>query len=155
MSAILESLQNSQLLHIGGILTSTEQTGQQWDFPNSWPPLVFMIQQGLAKTAMPNRQTVQTKPSQHLAAEMAQNISDLWLATNYAGYKNTSYMFEKYNAMIYGGGGGGGEYVPQVGFGWTNGVALALLNQTYTALAPNPTAPNTAPDTAAGLPLGA
>ena len=27
-------------------------------------------------------------------------------------------------------GGGGGEYVPQMGFGWTNGVALYLLQQT-------------------------
>lgn len=28
-------------------------------------------------------------------------------------------------------GGGGGEYVPQIGFGWTNGVALVLLQQLY------------------------
>jgi hypothetical protein len=27
-------------------------------------------------------------------------------------------------------GGGGGEYVPQKGFGWSNGVALYLLNYT-------------------------
>ena len=27
-------------------------------------------------------------------------------------------------------GGGGGEYVPQKGFGWSNGVALYLLNHT-------------------------
>jgi hypothetical protein len=38
------------------------------------------------------------------------------------------YMYEKYNAFTVGLGGGGGEYVPQVGFGWTNGVALVLLN---------------------------
>jgi len=25
--------------------------------------------------------------------------------------------------------GGGGEYEPQLGFGWTNGVALEFLNQ--------------------------
>jgi len=36
-------------------------------------------------------------------------------------------MFEKYNAFQHGSGGGGGEYTPQVGFGWTNGVALVLL----------------------------
>ena len=35
-------------------------------------------------------------------------------------------MFEKYNAFQ-NGSGGGGEYTPQVGFGWTNGVALVLL----------------------------
>jgi hypothetical protein len=27
-------------------------------------------------------------------------------------------------------GGGGGEYVPQMGFGWSNGVALSLLQYT-------------------------
>jgi len=155
LSAILVSLQSSQLLQIGGLLTSTEQTGQQWDFPNSWPPLVFMIQQGLLKTSLQSLQDFPTQSSQNLAADMARNISDLWLATNYAGYSNTSYMFEKYDAMIYGGGGGGGEYTPQVGFGWTNGVALALLNQTYSAIPPPPIAPNAAPNDDAGLSLGA
>jgi hypothetical protein len=37
-------------------------------------------------------------------------------------------MFEKYNAFEMGIGGGGGEYTPQIGFGWSNGVALVLLN---------------------------
>lgn len=42
-------------------------------------------------------------------------------------------MYEKYNAFEVGVGGGGGEYVPQVGFGWSNGVALLLLQQAYPA----------------------
>ena len=42
-------------------------------------------------------------------------------------------MYEKYNAYEVGVGGGGGEYVPQVGFGWTNGVALYLLNSTLSS----------------------
>jgi hypothetical protein len=37
-------------------------------------------------------------------------------------------MFEKYNAFEMGSGGGGGEYTPQIGFGWSNGVALVMLN---------------------------
>ena len=40
-------------------------------------------------------------------------------------------MYEKYNAYEIGVGGGGGEYIPQIGFGWTNGVALILLRQAY------------------------
>jgi alpha,alpha-trehalase len=36
-------------------------------------------------------------------------------------------MHEKYDATRPGERGGGGEYTPQVGFGWTNGVALWLL----------------------------
>ena len=46
-------------------------------------------------------------------------------------YDNTGYMYEKYNAFEVGVGGGGGEYVPQIGFGWTNAVALLLLDQMY------------------------
>lgn len=37
-------------------------------------------------------------------------------------------MYEKYNAFQVGVGGGGGEYTPQLGFGWSNGVALVLLD---------------------------
>ena len=38
-------------------------------------------------------------------------------------------MYEKYNAMVPGARGEGGEYYPQVGFGWTNGVVLHLLKK--------------------------
>ena len=40
-------------------------------------------------------------------------------------------MYEKYNAFEVGVGGGGGEYTPQIGFGWSNGVALILLDMMY------------------------
>ena len=40
----------------------------------------------------------------------------------------SGYMFEKYDTLDPGHGGGGGEYVPQLGFGWSNGVALMLLD---------------------------
>jgi hypothetical protein len=40
-------------------------------------------------------------------------------------------MYEKYNAYEVGVGGGGGEYTPQIGFGWSNAVALILINDTY------------------------
>jgi alpha,alpha-trehalase len=40
----------------------------------------------------------------------------------------TGAMHEKYDVSVGGGGVGcGGEYAPQVGFGWSNGVALDLL----------------------------
>ena len=32
----------------------------------------------------------------------------------------------RYDAFRVGEGGGGGEYVPQTGFGWSNGVAMVL-----------------------------
>ena len=37
-------------------------------------------------------------------------------------------MHEKYDATQPGRRGGGGEYEPQIGFGWSNGVALWLLD---------------------------
>jgi len=38
-------------------------------------------------------------------------------------------MFLQYDARALGMSGGGGEYAPQLGFGWTNGVVLEFLNQ--------------------------
>lgn len=38
-------------------------------------------------------------------------------------------MFEKYDAHTVGKQGGGGEYAVQHGFGWTNGVAIWILNE--------------------------
>jgi alpha,alpha-trehalase len=37
--------------------------------------------------------------------------------------------FFKYDATFPGGHGTGGEYVNQIGFGWTNGVILELLDK--------------------------
>lgn len=62
---------------------------------------------------------------------MQTEITQLWLNTCYIAYNRTSYMYEKYNAYHVGVGGGGGEYRPQVGFGWSNSVALILLQQMY------------------------
>jgi alpha,alpha-trehalase len=38
-------------------------------------------------------------------------------------------MVEKYDVIKHGQLGGGGEYPLQDGFGWTNGVLAALLNE--------------------------
>jgi alpha,alpha-trehalase len=41
-------------------------------------------------------------------------------------------MHEKYDIRSAGGGvGGGGEYAPQVGFGWSNGVLLRFLSNYF------------------------
>lgn len=58
-------------------------------------------------------------------------LSQLWLNTCYIAYHRTGFMYEKYNAFEVGVGGGGGEYTPQKGFGWSNAVALLLLQQTF------------------------
>lgn len=58
-------------------------------------------------------------------------------------------MYEKYNAYEVGHGGGGGEYVPQMGFGWSNAVALLLLEDKYPMLSASalPTTMDTSTDT--------
>jgi alpha,alpha-trehalase len=38
-------------------------------------------------------------------------------------------MMEKYNVVDLGRRAGGGEYPTQDGFGWSNGVALALIER--------------------------
>jgi len=38
-------------------------------------------------------------------------------------------MHEKYDVRGFGGVGGGGEYRPQIGFGWSNGVLLGFLDK--------------------------
>ena len=50
-----------------------------------------------------------------------------WLSSNLLGWQKSGVMHEKYDATRPGERGGGGEYTPQVGFGWTNGVVLWML----------------------------
>jgi hypothetical protein len=54
------------------------------------------------------------------------------IRSNLAAWKATGHMHEKYDVRGAGGAaGGGGEYRPQVGFGWSNGVLLEFLGTYY------------------------
>ena len=99
----------------GGLPTSLNESGQQWDFPNAWPPLQHMLIIGLNKS---NSMSLRNE---------ARKFAQSWVLNNWKGFERTSYMFEKYNVTSEGNTGRGGEYKPQVGFGWTNGVILDLL----------------------------
>lgn len=48
------------------------------------------------------------------ARSMAEDIALKWLKTNYAAYKKTGTMHEKYDVEACAAIGGGGEYNPQV-----------------------------------------
>ncbi|KAM3321517.1 hypothetical protein P3S67_002668 [Capsicum chacoense] len=63
------------------------------------------------------------------ARTLAKDIAIRWIRTNYVAYKKTGAMYEKYDVTRCGAAGGGGVYVAQTGFGWTNGVVLALLEE--------------------------
>ncbi|GAB5034603.1 trehalase-like isoform x1 [Nannochloropsis oceanica] len=113
--AALEGLGMSGLITKGGLQTTDTETKEQWDAPNAWSPIVHMIIEGL--------ENLQAGDSGRLAISLAK----AWLESNYLGWANTGYMYEKYNGGVPGARGEGGEYYPQVGFGWTNGVVLHLL----------------------------
>ena len=59
---------------------------------------------------------------------LAMDLSTRWLRTNFAAWKTSGFMHEKYNAGT-GEAGSGGEYEPQTGFGWSNGGVLTLLDR--------------------------
>lgn len=101
----------------GGVPTTLQDTGEQWDWPNVWAPMQHILIVGLDNLGV--------KESQEKAQDWAQR----WVLNNYLAFKETGAMFEKYKATELGGYGGGGEYEVQKGFGWTNGVILDLLDR--------------------------
>ena len=100
-------------LRDGGVLTTLNFTGQQWDAPNGWAPLQWIAIKGLRNYGF---------------NEFADKIKKRWLALNEKVFDRTGKMFEKYNVDDISLHAGGGEYPLQDGFGWTNGIASALLN---------------------------
>jgi alpha,alpha-trehalase len=105
----------AKLLAPGGILTTTTNTGQQWDAPNGWAPLQWMAVQGFRRYG---------------EADLAKTIAMRWEARVNEGFARDGVLVEKYNVAApsgSGAGGHGGEYALQVGFGWTNGVQAALM----------------------------
>lgn len=115
---VLNYLKKSQGLDFpGGIPVSLVRSGQQWDFPNVWPPEVSIVIKGLENT--------KTREGKELAFELAQD----WVRICYKSFNESKQMFEKYDAENPGQFGGGGEYNVQAGFGWSNGVVLEFLER--------------------------
>ena len=100
-----------QFLKDGGLVSTLHETGQQWDYPNGWAPLQWIAVKGLFK---------------YDYSDLAQTIAGRWLDLNKAVFQRTGKMMEKYNVCDLSLEAGGGEYPLQDGFGWTNGVAVAL-----------------------------
>jgi alpha,alpha-trehalase len=97
----------------GGLLTTLIRTGQQWDAPNGWAPLQWIAFAGLR---------------QYGFTGLANKVKDRWMQTCEKVYAETGKMMEKYDVMDINNKAGGGKYPNQDGFGWTNGVYLALLH---------------------------
>lgn len=107
----------ARLLAPGGLGTSEQASGQQWDRPNGWAPLQWMAAEGFAHYG-------------HHA--LAREIRARWLATVQSLYEREGKLVEKYALRASlahpAEGGGGGEYPLQDGFGWTNGVTRRWLH---------------------------
>lgn len=54
-------------------------------------------------------------------------VASRWLKSSLIAWTRDGVMHEKMDATRPGEYGGGGEYTPQVGFGWSNGVVLWML----------------------------
>jgi len=103
----------SELLAPGGWVTNLNSSGQQWDRPNGWAPLQWIVFQGFCNYGF--------------VAE-AELGASRWVADNIDIYKRTGRLLEKYDVEHTDALATGGEYAVQDGFGWTNGVLLRLMN---------------------------
>ncbi len=95
----------------GGLDTTLDESAQQWDKPNGWAPLHWIAIKGLLNYGYETE---------------AKIITERWLALNRQVFQRTGKMMEKYNVCDPHLKAGGGEYPLQDGFGWTNGIAVAL-----------------------------
>ena len=100
-----------EFLKPGGFVTTNFNSGQQWDGPNGWPPLEWLTIVGVGHYGR---------------GDLGNTAATRWLALIQRTYKTTGRMMEKYDVINLSKKAGGGEYPTQDGFGWTNGVALAL-----------------------------
>jgi alpha,alpha-trehalase len=98
----------------GGLVTSLNTTGQQWDSPNGWAPLQWIAYKGLRNYGKD---------------VLAEEVKSRWVKQNRRVFRATGKMMEKYNVLDTTLVAGGGEYPNQDGFGWTNGVALAFIHE--------------------------
>ncbi|AQU88997.1 alpha,alpha-trehalase [Komagataeibacter nataicola] len=136
--AVSETVRKN-LLKVGGLI-ATERTnsGQQWDAPNGWAPLQWMAVKGL---------------NQYGYDQLASDIAARWMGRVIGTYEKSGVLLEKYDVVnpyiSPKGGKGGGEYPMQIGFGWTNGTLLGLMNRypqnTRVVLDRNPAADQPSP----------
>jgi len=103
-----------RFLRKGGVVTTLMETGEQWDYPNGWAPLQWIVVRGLLN---------------YEHRELALEIARRFVACVGWTYKREGRILEKYNVCEPEAMAGGGEYDVQYGFGWTNGVVKALMNE--------------------------
>ncbi|KAK0074505.1 hypothetical protein PV325_008247 [Microctonus aethiopoides] len=118
VARVLKYLEKYQImLNLGGIPATLEHSGEQWDYPNAWPPLQYFVIMSLDNSG------------DAWAQRLAFELSERWVRSNFKAFNVTHCMYEKYDATVSGGGGTGGEYEVQLGFGWSNGLVMDLIDK--------------------------
>lgn len=110
-AALVADRLERDFLQEGGLVTSLHTTGQQWDAPNGWAPLQWVAVRGLENYGH---------------TQLASTICQRWMDLNRQVFARSGKMMEKYNVVNTHLEAGGGEYPGQDGFGWTNGVFMAM-----------------------------
>ncbi len=95
-------------LQAGGVVTTLNETDQQWDSPNGWAPLQWFCVQGLIN---------------YHQTRLATDIMRAWIDSVECYFAQTGKLMEKYDVCQQENTASGGEYDVQEGFGWTNGVS--------------------------------
>lgn len=102
--------------HSGGLAMSPYQTGVQWDYPYGWAPIQLLAAEGLRRYGF---------------EQNANRISYEWLSIVVENFRKDGTIREKYNVVS------GSSEAPVaagyksnvVGFGWTNGGFVQMLEQ--------------------------
>lgn len=126
------------LLQGWGIVPTMFFTGQQWDSPNVWAPLLHFAVEYLDRSQgrwdfserLPKPTgTDALSPNAGQASWLAKMFLLSTAKARAANIANKAegLFYEKYNTLKVGSGGSGGEYANQVGFGWTNGLEVELV----------------------------
>lgn len=104
------------LNYTGGVPTSLFSTGEHWDLPNAWPPLVSLFVNSM--------EALGTEESKNISLKIAQD----WLRMSLTSYlAKDQKFFDRYNAKDPEQIGVSREYAVQEGYGWSIGVLLELL----------------------------
>lgn len=103
-----------RFLQPGGVVTTLTASTEQWDWPNGWAPLQWMVVVGLLD---------------HGHDALARDIAARFVALAQRVYRRTGKLMEKYDVCDMSLDAGGGEYPVQDGFGWTNGVLRAFIER--------------------------
>jgi alpha,alpha-trehalase len=104
----------------GGLVMSPYETGAQWDFPYAWAPNQLMAIEGMRRSGF---------------HEDADRLSYKFLSMVMENFRRDGTIREKYDAVKRSSETQvtAGYHMNIVGFGWTNGVFLALLHDLPTS----------------------